>query len=304
MDGFSYLVYIPSLKCKKRFLQLDNITYKTIVKFIQNNDDEYLVLYLMKIIKDLCVDHIDTSKLLALDILSILLAIRVVCIGASLDLTIKGSDNKDVNLTVDLNELLNRVANFKYKKTRMKIDDITLTVTIPRQLIIRSDLDCIYSITVNNKTYNMHEFSDDDRDKMFNCLPATIFKQLSSKLRNATNNKKIIVLEGSDRMRDLVINLLSNDVFMYIKMLLNDSLDNIYTLYYVLASKLHFDLNYIDGIMPIESQIFINRYNDEIEQSNKSIEDSKQKENVGGMIPGPSAHEHEDEHAIPGGFKF
>ena len=147
MDNFSYLVYIPSLNTKKRFIQLNNNKHISIVKFIQNKD-VYLAEYLVSMIEDMCIDNINVKNLTGLDLLCILLAIRNICIGTRLELTTDVNNEKS-SLTLDLGDILKRVTDIKYKSTIIKIDNIHVTISIPRSLVIESHIDFISKIKIN-----------------------------------------------------------------------------------------------------------------------------------------------------------
>jgi hypothetical protein len=308
MDDFSYLVYIPSLKSKKRFLQLNNRTYKTIVKFIQNNDDIQLCIYLKTIIKKLCVDNINVSNLTNLDLLCVLLAIRVICIGSSLELLFDGQQKKPLSLKFDLSNILHRVSNIEYDTSIVKVDSIAVTVDLPRQLIINDTTDFISKIKIDGNTYNVNTYSSKDWEKIRNNLPVSILHKVSNKISNISSSK-IIVSQKTENTPHIVIDITSNTVFDFVKLIYNSSLHSFYTHNYILSSKLNLTPQYIEDIIPIEIDIYINKYKEEIEASKKAMESSKgQFSNMEGMIS-PEANDEvesieDPESVIPGGFKF
>ena len=299
MDNFSYLVYIPSLNTKKRFIQLNNNKHISIVKFIQNKD-VYLAEYLVSMIEDMCIDNINVKNLTGLDLLCILLAIRNICIGTRLELTTDVNNEKS-SLTLDLGDILKRVTDIKTKSTTIKIDNIHVTIEIPRTLVIESYIDFISKIKINKSVYDMRSLSKSDKHKIADLLPGKVVTSMYSKIGDLSS--PITIVKGISTLPEMVIDVTTSSIFEFIKLIFDSNLSNFYTYYYLLASKMHLDLSYIDNITPIETEIYINKYKEEMEIAQKSIE-SESKSPAVGNIPAPSPGSESSGSMVPGGFKF
>ena len=240
MDDFSYLVYIPSLKSKKRFLQLNNRTYKTIAKLIQNNDDNYLAKYLLTIVEDLCVDPINTDELTNLDILCISLAMRSICIGTSMKLVTE-SNKKNISFKVNLMDVLQQLSDIEYKVITITVDGITILADLPNMLIIKDITDFISTVKINGCKYNIRNVKTSTRRKILDMLPVSVLAKLKSSLEDNLDTQ-MTVIQKTNNSPKMTIDITSNSVFDFIKLIYTMSLDSFYTSYYILSTKLNFNL--------------------------------------------------------------
>ena len=301
MDDFSYLVYIPSLKSKKRFLQLNNRTYKTIAKLIQNNDDNYLAKYLLTIVEDLCVDPINTDELTNLDILCISLAMRSICIGTSMKLVTE-SNKKNISFKVNLMDVLQQLSDIEYKVITITVDGITILADLPNMLIIKDITDFISTVKINGCKYNIRNVKTSTRRKILDMLPVSVLAKLKSSLEDNLDTQ-MTVIQKTNNSPKMTIDITSNSVFDFIKLIYTMSLDSFYTSYYILSTKLNFNLQYIEELAPIETEIYLNKYKEENEEIKKAADRAKSKGSEM-MMPTPAPPADEGDSVIPGGFKF
>ena len=295
MDNFNYSIYIPSLKRKSRFKQLNNKDYKTIVKFIENNDDLYLETYFKNLICSLSVDKIDIDRLTNQDIICILLGIRNVCIGSTLELIYEHPENGNVTVRLSVGEILHKITNIDCTLQDIEVDNISVKSELPNKLCNVEIYDFISHVSINKKSYNIKDVATGMKDSIIDLLPV----QVVTSLRDQLNQIQEVVLFRVDNKPVSVFKLCNKSGFDLLKLVYSASLQGIYNKYYFLASKLNFDLYYIDNSTPIDIDIYLNQYAEEQEAIKSSQESKKGVDMTKAPVEASSP-----ETAIPGGFKF
>ena len=291
MDNFNYSIYIPSLKSKKRFKQLNNRDHKTIAKFIENNDDEYLHVYFLDLINRLCIDSINISELTNQDIICILVAIRNICIGSSIEL-IHESEKGNVTIKLDITKTLNDISNITFNPEIITVDNIDVKPKLASNLLDIQLHDFIDTISIDSSIYKLQDIKPTLRKNILDLLPAKVYAGIEKQLSNI----QIVNVFNIDNTPKTTISLIDNSGFSFIKLIYTTSLQSMYDVYYLLATKLHFDLEYLDNCVPIEIEIFLNQYKSEQE----AIKEAQSQQSGPSITPGASP----SQNAVPGGFKF
>ena len=90
-------------------------------------------------------------------------------------------------------------------------------------------------------------------------------------MNNKTTPLEIIKRNDELGFNDLIISPFNNSIIEFLKFIFTDNLLNQYQSIYILCSKAGLGAEYINSIAPVEQQVFIKLYADEIEEQNKQL---------------------------------
>ena len=285
INGFSYNVYVPSLRRSVRYSELNSMTYMVILKYIQNDDDDGLEHILEHLIEQLCVEEINMKKLTRLDKYCILMTIIMVCVGNTLQYNILcPSTDKDYMIDIVLGNIISQINEIDVTDMRVDLDEHNyITMTTPGS-IRGSITNTLSQVCINSKTYDVTELTDDQLNGLFDKLPYNIFSELQQTYRNINKQCDDIVYMQykSPYVKDshevtYKFNLYNDEFFKFIKLLLREDLLNYYKMYYSLTTKFKFDMTYIQSITPTEIKMYLGMVRDDIKKKQEQIEQASGK---------------------------
>lgn len=298
---FTYKIYLPTLKKYEYFAELNSFQYLTLCKLIQNADNIPIEHYLSQIIESAIQNKSVVSKLTRIDKLCILLNIRIMSISETLELSINppGVDER-VNIKCDLYDVLDKVTNyeFDYTKSINISNTCTIQTVIPLTLIDFNDSDIIStslrSIEISKNKYDLTKFDNEQKQTIIESLPSETVYKLTETLKESSENYNINILQykipGEQQENSYVLQLYNNSIFEFLKLIYNGNIEDQYYLRYILAKRLHFQIEYIDSKSPMDLTTYINFYKKELAEEKKQAEKQNQQsvglpqQNFGGGV--------------------
>ena len=295
INGFSYNVYVPSLRRSVRYSELNSMTYMVILKYIQNDDDDGLEHMLEHLIEQLCVEKINMKKLTRLDKYCIVMTMIMVCVGNTLQYNILCPEtDKEYMIDIVLGNIISQINEIDVTDLRVDLDEHNyITMTTPGS--IRGPItNTLSQVCINNKTYDVTGLTDDQLNGLFDKLPYNIFSELQQTYRNISKQCDDIVYMQykSPYVKDsrevkYRFNLYNDEFFKFIKLLLREDLLNYYKMYYSLTTKFKFDITYIQSITPTEIKMYLGMVRDDIKKKQEQLEQSTGKQNQNLPVSAP-----------------
>jgi hypothetical protein len=282
---FTTKIYLPILKQYIRCKSLNNNHYFNILKFITNNDEEGLNDYFNNLILDLIVDKSIYCNLSNLEKFIILLEMRSISVGDSLQIAGKNSSKIDLSILSIKNVIQSKIDNIELN---LEINSINYKIwlSIPKLFLI-DNIDKIYTeiidkIEINDEMLKFYDLSYNEKELILNNLPAEISGDI---LKYIKNIQLIIgdinIITGNEKfgLETIKLSVFDKTMFMFLKSIFTDDLYNYYELQYNLLNKMNVSYEHFMKMSPNESKLFINFYNKEM----KKQEEAQQKQ--GGAMP-------------------
>lgn len=290
VDDFSFGIYVPSLSRELTFKELLNKHYKTIIKYIQNEDSDRLCTYFDYLINELTYDDSEFHLLDRVDKFIIILSLRVLCVGSALETVCTcPTTNKEYKGNVDLIGILDKVVNLNaYKGRSIKIDDtFEVTLGFPRDLTYKTaesmTSECISTISINDKTFYLSKFTKSERDDLLTQMPITflgkVYNFMKEKYKIFNEITYLTIQSPYDTTipaTKLTFNLFNNTFLEFLEFIFGKSLNDYYDIMYILITKLNMQGEHIESCQtPAESLLYIKKYEKELAQQAKA-HDSQQ----------------------------
>lgn len=282
IDRFCYDVFVPSMSREIKFYELDNASYMTILKFIQNNDDEGLCMFLNNLIKLLCVDSGHVESFNRLDKYCILLSMIMISVGNVLEYNVVcGETQQEYKIDIKINEIISRINNLKIDDIHVKMSpDSEVIMTCPRS-ITGSMVSVINKIKIGDTVYDMNIMTEQQFNTIVSTLPYNVFgemKQQYSKVCDECNDV-VYYTYTSPYVKDATpveyrFNLYDNTFYEFIKLLLKEDLLNYYKVFYSITTKFKFDMQYVQSITPSETKMYMSFIREDIKRKQDQIQSS------------------------------
>jgi hypothetical protein len=274
-----YTIEIPiiSLSENWKFKHITTHHQKELCKSLFEEDNYILINSIINEIITQCLHPSHCiHKLTILDKLIILLRLRSISIGSSIDIVIQ-KDSKKINFNYDFNNILENI--FKvYKNIQPLIiskNNIKLACYIPyikwENNIITDNLINYYirNITVYNTDLDFINLNTADQTSILDKLPADIIHSINSYVQDLY--KKLSEVFLYKVLEDcLPLTITGDTIFEYIKFIFKDNLHNIYYDIYNLNTHLNFDSNYIENLSPVEREMYITFFKKENQKQSTS----------------------------------
>ena len=152
-------------------------------------------------------------------------------------------------------------------------------------------LDCLLSVTINNKTYDMSNMCIQDKLNIADNLPGGVVNHIinhctrySRQFEDITFLSDKSPFDEADKGREYKLNMFNSSMFDFLKLIYTQDLDGVYRSTYMLVEHTGFSGEYVDNITPVESNVYLKYKTDEIEKQ-KAAQQSQQRSgtNVGAM---------------------
>jgi hypothetical protein len=289
---FIHTIKLPCLGETIRVRELPNKIYKNILKYIQTGDSNALAEYFLNVIDYVCVDDIDISTFNKADIFYILLFIRYACISSDLRLNFEcEKTKKPYSMSVDIPDIISSIDNNMFPEIEKQYNldyNITVKIGIPDNIftsssILDSIVLCLREVIIGDNTYDLHRYSFDERHEIVNRLPSDFLPKVIEYITAGSDAfRKVPVLENKSPHDDdmevklFELSLFDNSMFDFLHLIYNDTLQNHFYMSYVLVSKLHFDSHLVNDLTPVECNVYLRQYVEEVERHNDQVKQQSQ----------------------------
>lgn len=287
---FNTKIYLPLLNREIRYSTLKNELYVELLKYITNNDDDGIANFFDYILESCINDKKLINELSNVEKFLILLDIRSISLGDTLEFIIKNKEIK-YHITFIKNNILKSLSKVREIAKLFNYDDISIELGIPNKLKIDS-IDLIYKevikkITICGQTEYFYDLDDESKDKIESILPAKFTDDLYNYIKEtkqAIDGINIITGKENIGTDTIPVNFYDNTMFAFLKSIYGENLLNMYELEYNLTCKLGISYDRFIKMTPNECKLFINFYNKDKKQEE---EQSKATNNPNISIPKP-----------------
>ena len=277
---------MPSQARDVKFYELQNREYLNILKFLQNQDDDNLEIFLENLIQKTCTEPDLYKEFNRLDKYCIILSVIMICIGNTLEYTLTCSETeKQFNVEIVLSDIISKINNINFSDITISLTgDDYMKVSGPTSLRGVSD-NIIQTLHINNKTFDMTQYSTDQLDVIVRDLPYNVFAHLRDTFQNIHNDCQDIIYFSyrsphvdDAKPTEYKFNIYDSSFFEFIKTLLKEDLLGYYKIFYALTTKFKFDMTYIQSITPSETKMYLSFVKEDI----KLRQEQKQKQATAG----------------------
>lgn len=296
---FTVPLVIPEKNYTLRVSEFNNATYRTILKYLQNDDKSHLTKYLDNLANQVIENK--NCTLTRKDKACILLTSRSISIGPELELTFTcPTTQKPYKGTVDIPYIVEKLCEtHEYPSKKVKINnnvEVLLkmheSLWIPPADTLDAVTDVVSVITIGNNTYNLEEIDLIDRRQLIEKLDGSVYGHVSKYITDAWQaHEKIQIItdrnphDPDQEPKEYNINLFDNTLFDFICLSLAGNLRESYQMIYTLTNHMQFTPDYVDSITPVETTIYFNIKTQEIERQKQEQQANQQNNNpvIGGL---------------------
>jgi len=269
-----YLNYFaPTLQKNLHLKEINFLQYKTLNKFLINNNNLHIQEYFDTILKECLVEDVELTNF---DKFCALFLLRCTCISPEIEFYV-GTTTKKASLMNFLKKCLD--FNIEFSK-KIKIDEsIEVVLNLPKSFVFETTFDALYE-TISEVFYNGKRLIYNSNAELMEVLPADILTHLKDYSKNLDKEFKNLVLDVGVREKDqFSVSPFNLSMFEVLRALFNSNFRNILELQYLLVSKCRYNPDYVDKNTLMENLILANIYEDEVkkinEEQDKALEKTK-----------------------------
>lgn len=247
-------------------------------------------------------DDISHDQMSKIDKFCALLTIRIMCVGPEieLDMTCEKTQQKYKGSIV-LTDILQMVSDLSvdHHDDIVVNDDITIHTGMPSSLYYPESSnifdilsDSINGVTVKDKHFNTCDLTVQEKNNVINSIPGVNFSHIINIADQATRSfSDLIVFKDKSphdehaQIKEYKLGLYDNSMHDMIKMCYTSNLHNYYMSMYMLCSNINFTAEYIQSITPIESNIYIQQKQQEVERQKQAQQKQSNQPTVGQGMP-------------------
>jgi hypothetical protein len=270
-----YLNYTPpTLNKNLKLKELSFLQYRTLNKFIINNNNSHICDYFDSILQECLLEANVFNKLTNFDKFCALFLLRCTCVSPEIEFI-----NNTAKAKASLLPLLQKCLDLKTEFSRVvKVDEnIELELTLPKVLYFETLFDGLYE-SVSEVFFKGDKINYDNKKELVETLPAEVLNTLKQFSGDITEAFKPIVLNIGIKEKDqFSLSPYNLSLLEILKALYTANLKSILELQYVLVSKCRYNPDFIDKNTLTENLILANIYEDEVKRINE--EQSKSFEN-------------------------
>jgi len=264
----------PTTKKSLRLKELNFLQYKTLNKFLINNNNTHIAEYFDQILKECILD--EATELTNFDKFCALFLLRCTCVSPDIEFYI-GTNTQKTSLLNFLKDCLDFDTEFNRK---ISIDkSIELQLSLPKNLNFETTFDALHDC-ITGVIYEGKKLIYRNVNELIEVLPAGItthLKDFSDDLEKSF--KKLIFKVGVKESEQFSISPFNLSLLEVLKALFSSNLKNILELQYLLVSKCRYNPDYIDKSTLMENLILVNIYETEVkainEEQDKALEKTK-----------------------------
>lgn len=284
--------HLPVLGRDVKYRELTNSQYFTLLKYLSNSDKQGIVDCFDIILRENLLDSYE--DLTCIDKFLILLDIRSICVGDSIELRLETAGSAKLSLISIIESIKDKISKKKLSSTFNLSSDITINLKLPKEMML-TEVDkvidsAIHNIIIGNQVYKIENFNEQEKNDFFQSLPANVYKQIIDFIEHIQQELKDICIVNRNEMlgiQEIPLNVFDGTLFAVLRTLYGEDLMGFYELQYSMIKKIGISYEHFMEMTPNESKLFINLYNRDIKQQEEASK--KQNNSYMGDIP-PFAH--------------
>lgn len=274
MSDFYSKVYLTQSEQFYHVKQLTSHDFMQLQKYLMENDDDTIAEFLDFL---LCTYvRGETATISNLDRLALLIKLRSISCGG----IIRFANSSGAQASLSLSDVSNKIDAIKrFSTCNLKVNEFDIHVSLPSSIYFKDNTELligmIREIEILGKNINWGDLNALEKRKVFYNLPTHVFSVLCKWY--SENDQIVEIFTGNRELgfNSISISPFSNSLIEFLKFIFTDDLLNQYKSTYMLCSKVGLDAQFVSNISPIEQQLFIKFYADEIDEQNKQLK-SKQ----------------------------
>lgn len=278
-------LYFRDITTKEQIdLEKINIYYPQDIDFYLNYYES-----LFKIINN-CVDNSNNAikNLNIIEFLLLAIKIRTVSIGNLLEFNVDSGNEeiKNAKIKIDLNETIANILAICTKSLEIKeVEEKNIKVSIDwpninsieffyhlyfsqlsnEERIFESLPDYVKTITIENEEINLSKFNHNQKEEIYNKLPASIQKKVEQGIIKNMNNLMNCDIFNIPHLKNEKLNFYNLSFIRLLRMFFTQNTRRLYEEVYIL-SNFNLNTNYVLNLTPIERKLYLSF----IEQQQKS----------------------------------
>ena len=296
---FNLTSYLPSQKKEVQISELYYKQYRDLVKSLYSANKKETVLQYNSILVDLCPD-IRNIDITFEDKLSLLLTIRNYCVSPDLKLKATTPDKNVFNISILMEDLIKQIKtiekSFVYEHPDLTVEVSSYKARDEYEFIGNNkDISCILAscvdvLKIKDQKVIFKDLNFATRLQLINTLPGAIAQDIYQNILEVEAYYEaqdfIVVINPLNKERVLTItkNITYETLQQIISFIFTEELNNIYRAFYNMVKHAGFSPEYVDGITPIEIQVYWMYFMEE--ESKKSTA----KETTGAALPSSSVN--------------
>jgi len=269
---------IPSPGKSVKLKEISFLSFKTVNKFLINQNNLHIEEYFNEILKECLVEKDIFSELTNFDKFCALFLLRCTSISPDIEF-----NEKSLSIKKPLIPFLSKCLDLKTNFSQViHIENYEITVRLPDKLyftdIFEAMYSSIYSIYYKGSKLS---FTEHEKTSIIDNLPAEITVKVKEFIEKTKNNFSSLVFDLLSTNSENILTLSPYDLsfFEILKALYTSNLKNILELQYILVSKLHYAADYIDSNTLTENLILCNIYEQELQKA------KEEQDNIDKTIP-------------------
>lgn len=268
----------PSLGTNLKLKEVCFGHYRTLNKFLINNNNLHIVEYFDKILLD-CIEEKDVvSSLTNFDKFCGLFLLRCTCISPEIEYN-SGPSPKKASLLPLLKKSLDAKTFFSKKVTVN--EDIEVSITLPKILYFETQFDALYD-SIDEVYFKGKKVIFNNKKELVDTLPAQVLNHLKDFSKQVEKDFKPIVLDiGVNEKDRFSLSPYNLSLLEILKALYSTNLKSIIELQYILVSKCRYSAEYIDKNTLAENLIIANIYETEMKRINEEQNKAMEKPGLG-----------------------
>ena len=277
-----WLLPIPVLSVERvvEFEPITNRTYETLIKYVSASDENTDLFPLFRnLLSELCTDKtIDFENVNILDILSILVRLRSICISPDVKLKIKlpteneqgDIEDKESNLTLALPKLHQTIFENYSEPIEVNIDDgVNIILHYPSKDKSLNVYDYVTGIAVDNQKTDVSDLTSEQFDQLLEQLPPRTTNKLLKAKRHIEQSYQKMVIVPSSMTKNKQVCLFPDDLSHFIRLMFSENIHNFIEQMYVFVKFIKMSLSDVMELTPLDTQLYYKTFEREVEEKKK-----------------------------------
>ena len=277
-----WLLPIPVLSVERvvEFEPITNRTYETLIKYVSASDENTDLFPLFRnLLSELCTDKtIDFENVNILDILSILVRLRSICISPDVKLKIKlpteneqgDIEDKESNLTLALPKLHQTIFENYCEPIEVDLgDSIHIEIHYPRNDKSLNVYDYVTGITVDSQKTNMSDLTSEQFDQLLEQLPPRTTNKLLKAKKQVEQSYYKMVIVPSSMTKKKQVSLFPDDLSHFLRLMFSENIHNFIEQMYVFVKFIKMSLSDVMELTPLDTQLYYKTFEREVEEKKK-----------------------------------
>jgi len=269
---------VPSLKKDVKLKEVNFSSFKTINKFLINQNNSHIDECFNEILKSSLIEKENFTLFTNFDKFCALFLLRCTSISPTIEYT-----EKTMGVKKPLIPFLSKCLDLKIDiQQSFNIDNYEIHLGLPKDLYFNDIFDAYYS-SIHKIYFKNQELQVTltEKTELIDSLPAEVMvkvKEFSQKV-NYLFSDLIFDLISTENSTPLKLSPYDLSFFEILKALYTSNLKNILELQYILVSKLNYSADYVDSNTLTENLILCNIYDQEMQKL------KEEQENIDKTIP-------------------